>query len=131
MLFRVAAHHSSTGERRYLDFNSYYHLNVLMHKSNSEYEIAFKIMDYDNNGRIDREELELLLSTIMRSRNMPADKARVSELVDNTVPESVWRGRGYLTYEDFCELIRKQQSMLNVLPKKTILIMNFLSYYTR
>ncbi len=109
MLFRVAAHHSSTGERRYLDFNSYYHLNVLMHKSNSEYEIAFKIMDYDNNGRIDREELELLLSTIMRSRNMPADKARVTELVDNTVPESVWRGRGYLTYEDFCELIRKQQ----------------------
>ena len=30
MLFRVAAHHSSTGERRYLDFNSYYHLNVFL-----------------------------------------------------------------------------------------------------
>jgi CRP-like cAMP-binding protein/Ca2+-binding EF-hand superfamily protein len=109
MLFRVAAHHSSKGERRYIDFNSYYHLNVLMHKSNSEYEIAFKIMDYDNNGRIDREELELLLSTILRSRNMPADAARVRDLVNNTVPESVWRGRGYLTYEDFCELIRLKQ----------------------
>eukprot|EP00943_MAST-04B_sp_MAST-4B-sp1_P002730 g2730.t1 len=109
MLFRVAAHHSSKGERRYIDFNSYYHLNVLMHKSNSEYEIAFKIMDYDNNGRIDRNELELLLSTILRSRNMPADAARVKDLVNNTVPESVWRGRGYLTYEDFCELIRLRQ----------------------
>ena len=109
MLFRVASHHSSKGERRYIDFNSYYHLNVLMHKSNSEYEIAFKIMDYDNNGRINREELELLLSTILRSRNMPADKLRVKQLVDNTVPDNVWQGRGYLTYEDFCKLIRTQQ----------------------
>jgi CRP-like cAMP-binding protein/Ca2+-binding EF-hand superfamily protein len=107
LLFRVAA--KGRAEARLIDFHDFYHINILMQKPNSEYEIAFKIMDIDGTGRINRTEFAVMLKTILDSRGMPSDDERIQSLIDNTVPQGVWQGRGYLSYEDFVQLLSQSQ----------------------
>jgi CRP-like cAMP-binding protein/Ca2+-binding EF-hand superfamily protein len=107
LLFRAAS--KGQAEANLIDFHDYYHFNVLMQKPNSEYEIAFKILDTDGIGQISREQFHHLLKLILEGKGSSSDDKRIQEMIDSTIPTSAWGGRGYLTYEDFCSLMRKHE----------------------
>jgi len=102
LLFDIAnTDHITTGCEHLLDFHDYFSLNVLMAKSHSEYEIAFRMMDTNRRGVITRSQLGIMLNTIAGYRGAGAMK-RLSndqthkEIVKKLLLDEEGPGKGWL-----------------------------------
>ena len=106
LLFQLANTDVVSTGPNLLDFHDYYTLNVLMAKSHSEYEIAFRIMDTNRSGVITRAQLAVMLNTIAGYRGSNAMKRQMNDKKHlELVKKLITSEEPDIRYEDFQKMI--------------------------
>jgi len=90
-------------------------LSILCTRGTLEEKIqfSFRIFDFDNDGKISKQELSSMLHTSLKENNVNMSTSQIGHVVDSTFLEADSNGDGFIDFDEYKTLVDSHPSILS------------------